>query len=149
MDIYYSKVECMLRLGDLYKGHGNLLKAVELWEATKPLFELSSQAKQVEHVDERLAIVGEDVQEQHRANLARLAEIHVPSATVEDLDDLSDIEDLEGLKLTGEKALGVGSLEHFKFQPAWMKQLTKNIQDIQNPSVHICHALPQAGVACY
>ncbi|KAJ7873953.1 hypothetical protein B0H13DRAFT_1894777 [Mycena leptocephala] len=110
MDIHHSKAECMLRLGDLYKGHGNLLKAVELWEAAKPLFELSSQAKQVEHVDERLAIVGEDVQEQHRANLARLAEIHVPSATVEDLDNLSDIEDLEGLKLTGEKALDVGSV---------------------------------------
>jgi hypothetical protein len=59
------------------------------------LFERSSQAKQVQHIDERVANISEDVLEQHRNNLACLAELDAPAGTVEELeDDLSDIEDL-------------------------------------------------------
>jgi tetratricopeptide (TPR) repeat protein len=93
MDVHRSRAECMLQLGDISKGRGNMLKAVELWETARPLFEKSSQAKQVENIDERLASVGEDVLEQHRKNMARLVE-NVPTGIVEDVeDDLSDIED--------------------------------------------------------
>jgi hypothetical protein len=78
------------------KGHGDLLKAVELWETARPLFERLSQAKQVENIDERLASVGKDVLEQHKKNLACLAELNAPSGTVAELEDnVSDIEDLE------------------------------------------------------
>ncbi|KAF7328215.1 hypothetical protein MVEN_02561200 [Mycena venus] len=52
MDVHHSRAECMLRLGDTSMGHGDLLKAVELWETAKPLFERSSQAKQVADIDE-------------------------------------------------------------------------------------------------
>jgi hypothetical protein len=98
MDVHRSRAECMLRLGDISKGHGDLLKAVESWDAARPLFERSSQAKQVEDIDEKLASVGEGVLEQHRNNLARLMEINAPTGIVEEEDDLSDIEDLqEGL----------------------------------------------------
>jgi tetratricopeptide (TPR) repeat protein len=78
MDVHCSRAECMLQLGDISKGHGDLLKAVELWTAARPLFDRSSQAKQVENIDQRLAGVGEDVLEQHRNNLAHLAELNVP-----------------------------------------------------------------------
>jgi hypothetical protein len=81
----------MLRLGDISKGHGDLLKAVELWEKAKPLFERSSQSKQVKNIDQRLASVDEDVREQYRASLVHLAELNVPSGTVEKVD----YEDLE------------------------------------------------------
>jgi predicted negative regulator of RcsB-dependent stress response len=95
MDIHRSRAECMLQLGDISKGHCDLLKAVEFWEVAKPLFERSSQAKQVQHIDERLVNIGEDVLKQHRNNLAHLAELNAPAGTVEELeDDLSDIEDL-------------------------------------------------------
>jgi hypothetical protein len=77
-------------------GHGDPLKAVEFWENARPLFERSSHAKQVQHINERLAGISEDVLEQHRNNLAHLVELNVPSGTVEELeDDLSDIEELD------------------------------------------------------
>jgi hypothetical protein len=44
----------MLLLGDIFQGHGNLLKALELWETARPLFGQSSQAKQIERIDEKL-----------------------------------------------------------------------------------------------
>ncbi|KAJ7838342.1 hypothetical protein B0H13DRAFT_1911911 [Mycena leptocephala] len=104
MDIHRSRAECMLRLGDISKGQGDLLKAVEHWETARPLFEQSSQAKQVINIDQRLADVGEDVLEQHRKNLAHLAELTVPSGTVDEINNLSDIEDMEGLDLEDETA---------------------------------------------
>jgi tetratricopeptide (TPR) repeat protein len=96
MDVHRSRAECMLHLGDISKGHGDLLRALELWETAKPLFERSSQAKQVEKIDGRLASVGEDILEQHRKNLASLAELNAPLGIVEELEDeVSDIEELE------------------------------------------------------
>jgi tetratricopeptide (TPR) repeat protein len=80
MDVHRSRAECMLQLGDISKGHGDLLKAVELWTTARPLFEQSSQAKQVENIDQRLAGVSEDVLQQHRKNLACLVELNVESA---------------------------------------------------------------------
>jgi hypothetical protein len=105
MDVHHSRAECMLRLGDISKGQGDLLKAVELWTTARPLFEQSSQAKQVDNIDQRLADVGEDVLKQHRKNLACLAELTAPSGTVDEINDLSDIEDMEGLSLEDETAL--------------------------------------------
>ncbi|KAJ7854902.1 hypothetical protein B0H13DRAFT_2358209 [Mycena leptocephala] len=95
MDLHRSRAECMLRLGDISNGLGDLLKAVEFWEAARPLFERSSQAKQVQHIDERVANINEAVLKQHRNNLAHLAEFNAPAGTVEKLEnDLSDIEGL-------------------------------------------------------
>ncbi|KAJ7797692.1 hypothetical protein B0H13DRAFT_1934059, partial [Mycena leptocephala] len=106
MDVHRSRAECMLRLGDISMGHDDPLKAVEFWERARPLFERSSQAKQVQGIDERLAGISEDVLEQHRNNLARLAELNAPSGTVEELeDDLSDIEDLDNVNIADEKEL--------------------------------------------
>jgi tetratricopeptide (TPR) repeat protein len=102
MDVHRSKAECMLRLGDISKEQGDLLKAVELWTTARPLFERSSQAKQVKNVDQRLTDVSEDVLEQHRKNLARLAEVTAPSGTVDEINNLSDVEAMEGLDLEDE-----------------------------------------------
>ncbi|KAJ7911713.1 hypothetical protein B0H13DRAFT_1875547 [Mycena leptocephala] len=96
MDVHWSRAECMLHLGEISKGHGDLLKAVEFWEAARPLFEWSSQAKQVENIDGRLVSVGGHALGQRKKNLACLAELNEPSGTVEELEDyLSEIEDLE------------------------------------------------------
>jgi hypothetical protein len=105
MDVHRSRAECMLRLGDIFNGHSNQIKAVELWETARPLFERSSQTKQVELVDRRLAGAREDVLEQHRKNLACLAELHVPSMTVEDMDAASDVEDIGKPEIDDEKKL--------------------------------------------
>jgi hypothetical protein len=95
MDVHHSRAECMLRLGDIAKEHDDLHKAVEFWNAARPLFERSSQAKQIQLINERLAIVGQDVLG-HRVNLAHLAELNAPTCIVEEVeDDISDIENLQ------------------------------------------------------
>ncbi|KAJ7864376.1 hypothetical protein B0H13DRAFT_1899176 [Mycena leptocephala] len=107
MDIHRSRAECMLRLGDISMGHGDPLKAVEFWEVARPLFECSLQTKQVHGIDERIANISEDLLEQHRNNLAHLAELHVQAGTAEELeDDLSEIEDLDKVEIGNEKELG-------------------------------------------
>ncbi|KAJ7762222.1 hypothetical protein B0H16DRAFT_1688309 [Mycena metata] len=86
MDVHRSRAECMVQLGDIAKKNGALLKALELWEAARPLFERSSQAKRVQDLDERVGDISEEVKEQHQRNLARLAELNVPVGRVEEVD---------------------------------------------------------------
>jgi tetratricopeptide (TPR) repeat protein len=106
MDVHRSRAECMLRLGDISMGHCDPLKAVEFWERARPLFECSSQAKQVQGIDERVANISKDVLEQHRNNLPCLAALNAPAGTVEELEDnLSDIEDLDKADIDDEKEL--------------------------------------------
>jgi hypothetical protein len=89
-------------------GHGDPLKAVEFWERARPLFEHSSQAKQVHGIDERVANISEVILEQHRNNLAHLAELNAPAGTVEELeDDLSHIEELDKVDMGEENGLGL------------------------------------------
>jgi hypothetical protein len=95
----------MLQLGNISKGEGDLLKAVELWTTARPLFEKSSQAKQVESIDQRIAGVDEDVLKQHKKNLARLAALNAPLGTVDKINNVSDTEDIEGLGLEDETTL--------------------------------------------
>ncbi|KAJ7708573.1 hypothetical protein B0H16DRAFT_1901158 [Mycena metata] len=92
MDVHRSRAECMIRLGDMAKKNGDTLKALELWETAKPLFERSSQAKRVQDIDERVGDISEETKEQHQKNLARLAELNVPAGKVEEVD--SDTEEL-------------------------------------------------------
>jgi tetratricopeptide (TPR) repeat protein len=104
MDVHRSRAECMLRLGDIFRGHRDLIKAVEFWEKARPLFERSSQAKQVDNIDEKLAGVGAYVPEQPQKKLAQLS---TPSGTVEGLkDNLSDSDELEEVDLDEMKGLG-------------------------------------------
>ncbi|KAJ7482714.1 hypothetical protein FB451DRAFT_1442342 [Mycena latifolia] len=62
MDVHRSRAECMLRIGDIMELHGDLRQAAELWTTARPLFERSSQAKQVGHIDERLARTSNQLQ---------------------------------------------------------------------------------------
>ncbi|KAJ7770762.1 hypothetical protein B0H16DRAFT_220076 [Mycena metata] len=96
MDVHHGRAECMIQLGDISKKHGNLLKALELWESARPLFEHSSQAKRVQAIDERLVGIGEDVWEQHKGNSARLAELNAPTTKVEEDVSEDELEAEEG-----------------------------------------------------
>ncbi|KAJ6505219.1 hypothetical protein C8R45DRAFT_1181309 [Mycena sanguinolenta] len=59
MDIHLSRATCMLRLGDLAQESGRNSRAVEFWDAARPLFERSQQTKSVAEIDSRLALLGE------------------------------------------------------------------------------------------
>ncbi|KAJ7715955.1 hypothetical protein B0H16DRAFT_1477039 [Mycena metata] len=86
MDVHRSRAECMIQLGDISNKHGALLRALEFWETARPLFECSSQAKRVQHIDTRLAGIGGDVKEQYKQNLARVTELNTPTRMVEEVD---------------------------------------------------------------
>ncbi|KAJ7480724.1 hypothetical protein FB451DRAFT_1365150 [Mycena latifolia] len=55
MDVHRSRGECMLRLGDIMNCNGDMVKAAQYWNTARPLFERSSQVKEVAYIDQRLA----------------------------------------------------------------------------------------------
>jgi tetratricopeptide (TPR) repeat protein len=57
MDVHRNRAECMVRLGDTSKNSGDLLNAMELWTTARPLFERSSQTKQIMLLDQRIASI--------------------------------------------------------------------------------------------
>jgi hypothetical protein len=63
MDVHRSKGECMLRLGQISLTQGDFSRALELWEAARPLFERSSQAEQLIQVNERIASITQQMAE--------------------------------------------------------------------------------------
>ncbi|KAJ7744898.1 hypothetical protein B0H16DRAFT_1693102 [Mycena metata] len=91
MDVHRSRAECMIRLGDISEKNRDLLNALELWELARPLFERSSQTKQIQAIDQRMSRVDNEVKEQHQKSLARLVELSVPAGKV----DAEDEEDSE------------------------------------------------------
>ncbi|KAJ7362820.1 hypothetical protein DFH08DRAFT_799843 [Mycena albidolilacea] len=99
MGVHRSRAECMLRLGDISKSCGDLPKAMDLWDSARPLFLRSSQAQQVEDIDCRIAGPGQEIQLQHRENLAKLAQLNAPSDTADEVeeDDQADTEDIENM----------------------------------------------------
>ncbi|KAJ7018205.1 hypothetical protein C8F04DRAFT_1329177 [Mycena alexandri] len=95
MDVHRSRAECMIRLGDLSNKHGDLLRALELWETARRLFDRSSQAKRVQDIDERLVGIGEDVKEQHKINLAQLTELNAHTGKLEEVEEGLSEDELE------------------------------------------------------
>jgi hypothetical protein len=89
MDVHRSRAECILRIGDISKEHGDLLKAADLWEMARPLFERSSQVRRVQNIDKRLTSICQEVVELHTANSVHLAELNAPTSTIKDMDDMS------------------------------------------------------------
>ncbi|KAJ7107165.1 hypothetical protein C8R43DRAFT_1243739 [Mycena crocata] len=59
MNVHRSRAECMVRLADLSEHRGQEMKAVELWQMARPLFERSLQTRKIALVDEKLAKTGD------------------------------------------------------------------------------------------
>ncbi|KAJ7469444.1 hypothetical protein FB451DRAFT_1368522, partial [Mycena latifolia] len=77
MDVHRSRAECMLQLGDISELHGDLHMAAELWKTARPLFERSSQTKQVGHINERLARI-RNLLEHHLESFIQLSALNAP-----------------------------------------------------------------------
>ncbi|KAJ7442841.1 hypothetical protein FB451DRAFT_1376850 [Mycena latifolia] len=82
MDIHHSRADCMLRLGDIAKHSGDLVKAVRLWKDARPLFERSSQAKEVAKIDTRLAAVDANHLRQHEKSLQYVRTLDAPTTSL-------------------------------------------------------------------
>jgi tetratricopeptide (TPR) repeat protein len=94
MDVHQSRAECMIRLGDIASRHGDLLKVVELWKSARPLFERSSQVKEVQCIDERLSCVDSNILDHHRENIAHLVRFDIPSGNLSHFEDEGQVESI-------------------------------------------------------
>jgi hypothetical protein len=94
MDVHRSRAQCMLRLGDIANGQGDISKAYELWKGARPLFERSSQAKDVARIDTRLFGVEEGPQNA----LVHSTTSEVPVEEVRQFSLSADEGSIEGLE---------------------------------------------------
>ncbi|KAJ7107003.1 hypothetical protein C8R44DRAFT_858093 [Mycena epipterygia] len=83
MDVHRSRADCMIRLGDITRHQGDLVKAAELWRQARSLFEWSSQAKDVAQIDTRLASI-QDVSDTHQETLAHLTKLEAPTISLDE-----------------------------------------------------------------
>jgi tetratricopeptide (TPR) repeat protein len=106
MDVHRSKAECMVRLGDISELNGDQLKAVELWETARSLFERSSQSKQLAQLDAKLASL-----QGKQETLSFLPYIHAPTEHLERFSIAKSlnsprIPQLDDVSFEDDKALG-------------------------------------------
>ncbi|KAJ7142606.1 hypothetical protein C8R44DRAFT_725944 [Mycena epipterygia] len=90
MDIHRSRANCMLRLGDIAKHRGDVVKAEELWKEARPLFERSSQAKDIVQIDTRLASINQDISATHQEAFVHLIRLRAPLDKVSNVSDKFD-----------------------------------------------------------
>jgi tetratricopeptide (TPR) repeat protein len=57
MDVHHWRADCMVHIGDILNNRGEVMKAVKLWKAARPLFNRSSQMKDIIKIDAKLAEV--------------------------------------------------------------------------------------------
>ncbi|KAJ7263707.1 hypothetical protein C8J57DRAFT_1470540 [Mycena rebaudengoi] len=97
MDVHQWRADCMVRIADIWTNCGEVLRAIGLWKAARPLFERSSQAKDVARIDAKLAAVETSILEQYERQLLQPAELNAPAeANLEETQaPTSEEEDLE------------------------------------------------------
>ncbi|KAJ7257841.1 hypothetical protein C8J57DRAFT_1516717 [Mycena rebaudengoi] len=78
MDIHRWRADCMVRIADILNTQGEVMKAIELWKAARPLFERSSQTKDIIRIDANLATVDFSVLAASEKQLQQLKKLHVP-----------------------------------------------------------------------
>jgi hypothetical protein len=93
MDVHRWRADCMVRIADILQNQGEVMKAVELWKAARPLFERSSQMKDVTRIDVRLAAIDSIVLAEYEEQLQRLSELHVPGDVLEETYIMEDEEE--------------------------------------------------------
>jgi hypothetical protein len=54
MDVHHWRADCIVHIADICACKGEILKSVELWKAARPLFQRSSQAKDVIRINRKL-----------------------------------------------------------------------------------------------
>jgi hypothetical protein len=69
MDVHRWRADCMARIGDILNNHGDIMKAVELWKAARPMFGRSSQMKDMIKIDAKLAEVDSAVLAEYEEQL--------------------------------------------------------------------------------
>ncbi|KAJ7263754.1 hypothetical protein C8J57DRAFT_1470563 [Mycena rebaudengoi] len=79
MDVHRWRADCMVRIADIWNSRREVLRAVGLWKEARPLFERSSQAKDVARIDVKLTKVEVSILENYKRQFLQLAELNVPA----------------------------------------------------------------------
>jgi hypothetical protein len=98
LDVHYWRACCMDQIADIRECRGEILESVELWKAARPLFQRSSQAKDVVRIDRKLADVDWDILEEYEEILQQLAKLRIP---VEELEEAHIAENKEPRSILG------------------------------------------------
>ncbi|KAJ7264359.1 hypothetical protein C8J57DRAFT_1624963 [Mycena rebaudengoi] len=107
IDVHRWRAACMVRIADILHGHGEVMKSVELQKAARPLFERSSQTKDIAQIDAKLAEADPAVLTEY-AQLQRLSELHVPGSESEEAnvaEDETEAKMAEGSDFRGQGVL--------------------------------------------
>jgi tetratricopeptide (TPR) repeat protein len=80
IDVHRWRADCMVQIADILNTRGEVMKAVELWKAARPMFTRSSQLEDIIKIDARLAEVDSAVLVQYEEQLQHLLEFHVPAS---------------------------------------------------------------------
>jgi hypothetical protein len=91
MDIHRWRADCRVRIADILNGHREIMKAVELWKAARPLFERSSQMKDTMKIDARLAEVDSAVLVEYEEHIQPLSDLHIPVSAPEDEEEEDEL----------------------------------------------------------
>ncbi|KAJ7254526.1 hypothetical protein C8J57DRAFT_1657812 [Mycena rebaudengoi] len=83
MDVHRWRADCMVRIGDILNGHGEVTKAADLWKAARLLFERSSQMKDITQIDAKLAEVDCTILAKYEEELSHLSKLYVPLSAPE------------------------------------------------------------------
>jgi hypothetical protein len=95
MGVHHWRADCMVQIADILVNRGEVMKAVGLWKAARPLFERSSQMKDVIQLDAKLAEVDSAVLVEYEEKLQHLSELCVPGSPSEEKYVVEDDEEEE------------------------------------------------------
>ncbi|KAJ7268546.1 hypothetical protein C8J57DRAFT_1717249 [Mycena rebaudengoi] len=84
MDVHRWRADCMVRIGDILNNCGEVIKAIELWKTARPLFERSSQMKDVIKIDTKIAEVDSAILVKYEEQLQHFSGLHVPVSALEE-----------------------------------------------------------------
>ncbi|KAJ7207371.1 hypothetical protein C8J57DRAFT_1258140 [Mycena rebaudengoi] len=85
--------QCLDQIADILNNRGEVIKAVELWKAARPLFKRSSQMIDIVKIDAKLAEVNSVVLVEYEEQLKRLLELHVRGRAPEEAYIVADEEE--------------------------------------------------------
>ncbi|KAJ7103912.1 hypothetical protein C8R44DRAFT_808351 [Mycena epipterygia] len=85
MDVHRGRADCMLRLGDIAMHRGDFVKATELWKEARPLFERSSQKKDMAQINTRLTSVDQVMLDTQKKTLVLLGKLEAPTTSLDEL----------------------------------------------------------------
>jgi hypothetical protein len=95
MDVHRWRADCMVRIANILNTCGQVMKTAELWKAARPLFERSSQMKDIIEIDAKLAEVDSGFLKEYEQQLQRFSELHVPGSAPEETYIVEDEEEEE------------------------------------------------------